>query len=240
MQDRPWGTRALRRLGESIRDGVSTDTPRYDEVMAWYNDLAIDIQTRLAGMDVTTILDAPLEISSRPKTIDTLREKLLRDRATPLPMVQDIAGVRVEAEMSLTQQDRLVHLISQTLAEFDPRIRDLRATPHSGYRAVHVWIRAYGGPAEIQVRTHWQGAWANVYEAAGDRFGRSIRYGALPDDPSAAEVVKVLQEISLDRIAPFEERRPEDLPPEVRAIEDSLRALFDDLLAALRSFQKPE
>lgn len=205
--------------------------------MDWYNELALILQERLAAIDTSSVLSSPLEISSRPKTIDTLRQKLQRDRSTPLPKVQDIAGIRMEAEMSLGQQDSLVAIVVNLMSDFEPRIRDLRSSPHSGYRAVHVWVRAYGGPAEIQVRTHLQGAWANAYEAAGDAFGREIRYGQLPTEPEAARLVRYLQEISTDQIASFERRRPPNPGPDITLIENEFRERFASLRDALGSFR---
>ncbi|WP_298862221.1 hypothetical protein [uncultured Microbacterium sp.] len=85
-------------------------------------------------------------------------------------------------------------------------IKDLRLDPHSGYRAVHVCLRL-PVRVEVQIRTHVQGAWANVYEAAADMFGREIRYGQNPKDPAASEVVDALKSLSTEAIAGMEEER---------------------------------
>lgn len=103
-----WSKSQLRRLGDSIRDGETApgNCPSYVEVITWYDDLAVTVQDAIRGLDWASLLvgrPAPV-FSSRAKTIDTLRDKLRRDRATPLGNVQDVAGVRFECEMTLEEQ----------------------------------------------------------------------------------------------------------------------------------------
>ena len=144
MQRPPWPTNQLKRLSRHLRDHevIPDDLPSYGEVMLWYNELAADVQQRIAGLDWSPLLGtAPIEITSRPKTLDTLTQKLLRDPATPLPSVQDVAGVRFEAEMSLDQQDAVASAIAGMFDQHSNAVKDLRPRPHSGYRAVHVWLR---------------------------------------------------------------------------------------------------
>lgn len=158
-------------------------------------------------IDFSDVLgDRKFEVTSRAKTIDTLRDKLRRDRATPLPSVQDIAGVRFEAEMSLREQDEVAARIARRFDHSDSCIHDLRAAPHSGYRAVHLWLRL---PArvEVQIRTHLQGEWANAYEAAADQLGREIRYEGMPSDATAQDVVRGLRALSIEHIAALEADR---------------------------------
>lgn len=208
----PWSTSELRRLSHHIRDGKAQreGDPSYSDVMLWYNDLAAAVQKKISSLDwPPLLLDRPFEVTSRPKTIDTLREKLQRDHATPLQSVQDIAGVRFEAEMSLDEQDAVVHAICGVF-DHDPAdaVRDMRYAPHSGYRGVHIWLRL-PSRVEVQVRTHLQGMWANTYESAADVFGRHIRYGRYPDDVMDKNIVEGLQRISLERISRIELDRNE-------------------------------
>jgi hypothetical protein len=125
------------------------------------------------------------------------------------------------------------------------RVRDLRAQPHSGYRAVHVWLNLPGlGKAEIQVRTHLQGQWANMYEAAADVVGRNIRYGGYPEHAGTANAVRDLQNRSISGLKIIEESRngvvrllssvegdphlPEDYREEVlRDMRANLKAIID-------------
>ena len=212
MKRMPWSTNQLKRLSRQIRDGgpAQPGVPTYRDVMLWYNDLAESVQSRIARLDWTPLLgNRSFEITSRPKTIDTLRQKLRREPSTPLPSVQDIAGVRFEAEMTLDEQDAVVTAIAGVFGHPEHEcVRDLRDRPHSGYRAVHLWLRL-DARVEVQVRTHLQGAWANMYEVAADVFGREIRYDELPRSPQDRDIVDALQKLSTSRVARIERNRNE-------------------------------
>ena len=206
--EKPWTNSALTRLGKRIRDGgVTPDVAaEYSEVMAWYNDLAIDVQARIESLDFTSLLgaDAVVEITSRAKTIDTLGDKLRRDRGMALPSIQDIAGVRVDASMTLTQQMHVAQAIAELFDHGARAVKDLRSAPHSGYRALHVWLRLRGR-VEVQVRTVFQSEWANAYESIADLLGREIRYDEyLPDNADAAELVRAMRTLSSEEIAGLE------------------------------------
>lgn len=195
-------------MGERVRDDVevSDHVPNYDDVLLWYDDLSAAVQEKIRAVDWAPVLgETPIfEVTSRAKTIDTLREKLQRDHSTPLPSIQDVAGVRFEADMVLSQQDAVALAIAHAFDHDETAIRDIRADPHSGYRAVHVWLRLPAGRVEVQIRTHLQGRWANMYEAVADTYGRRVRYGELPDDEDAAGLVETVQEFSLTRVASLE------------------------------------
>lgn len=210
MEPRPWPSNQLKKLSVNIRDERPEDPnlPAYADVMLWYNELAAEVQKKIAALDWEPLLQGrSFEVTSRPKTIDTLRQKLQRDHSTPLGNVQDIAGVRFEAEMSLDEQDAVAQAIAQ-LFDHDPAlcIHDLRGNPSSGYRAVHVWLKL-AGRVEVQVRTHIQSEWANTYEAAADVLGRDIRYGKYPDFAQGEQLVKALQELSVTQLAQVERQR---------------------------------
>lgn len=209
MFECPWPLNRLKRLSRHIRDGSDPppDLPTYRDVMIWYNRVATDVQRDIDGLDWRPLLgDRAWEVTSRAKTIDTLRDKLRRQPGTPLPSVQDVAGVRFEAEMSLDEQDAVARAIAGLYGHEESSIKDLRAEPHSGYRAVHVWLKL-PVRVEVQVRTHLQGTWANAYEAAADIFGREIRYGVIPEAGTPREIVVGLQAVSLQAIAEHEEQR---------------------------------
>lgn len=210
MEEPPWGVKQLRRLGVAIRDGsaVPANAPSYEEVELWFSELAAATQRRISEHDWRTVLGhREFEVSARAKTIDTLRDKLLRDRSTPLPSVQDIAGVRFEADMTLWHQTRVAQTISSMFSQdYNQAVHDLRGDPHSGYRAVHVWLRL---PArvEVQIRTRLQSAWANVYEELGDVAGREIRYGGRPASPAFEHLVESLQHFSTGTLKQHENAR---------------------------------
>ncbi len=178
--------------------------------MAYYDDLAVAVLHAIRRLDWSSLLvdRAAPEMTARAKTLTTLAEKLRRDPATPLSNVQDVAGVRFEAVMTLEEQEIVANVIASAFDQDPAHVcHDLRQAPHSGYRAVHVWLRIPQGRVEVQVRTRVQGLWANLYEVVADLLGREIRYGELPSSPVAREVVEAIQRISLDGIARLEERK---------------------------------
>ncbi|HET7415976.1 MAG TPA: hypothetical protein VFI97_09800 [Arthrobacter sp.] len=222
MEQHPWSSKKMRRLGQCIRDNqeIPEGVPTYADVMLYFNDLAIATQNQLMDLDWVSLLgDRTFEITSRPKTIDTLSQKLKRNRTTPLGNVQDIAGVRFEAEMSLDEQDAVVTAIAGLFDhDLESSIHDLRDSPHSGYRAVHLWLR-FPARVEVQVRTHLQGMWANMYESAADAMGRGIRYGEIPADKEERAVVTALHDLSADiQIIEHERNQLEQLTLEVDSI----------------------
>ena len=166
--------RQIDRLGNRLR----TSDPTAEDL-----ELLGQVRSLYAGAlaEVTRVLaDLGLEPGSRLKTVGTLVDKLRRI-PEPLSRIQDVAGARVVAEMNREEQDRLVERIT---ARFDDcRVRDRRAEPSYGYRAVHVIVRVQGRPVEIQVRTRLQDLWAQIVERVADVWGRDIRYGGPPAEP---------------------------------------------------------
>ena len=156
-------------------------------------------------------------VSGRPKTIISLKEKLRRMPKTPLERIHDVAGARLDCDVTLTQQrcmaDELCDLFTKCGAT-RADIKDLRDGSHSGYRAMHLHLGFPAGFAEAQVRTALQSHWANVYESAADIFGRHIRYlheeNQVPLSLAARKVVKVklLHDLSA-HISQVEEKRDE-------------------------------
>lgn len=225
---RPWSIRQLKRMSSRLRHGEAIDPgdPSYEQVMVWYNDLATWVQAEVKGIDWSPILGSSgPTVVSRPKTIDTLLQKLERTPGMHIGTVQDIAGVRFEAEMTLEQQDAVATRLLQHFDHDREALRDLRAEPHSGYRAVHLWLRFPGsGRAEVQIRTHLQGQWANVYERAADVFGRGIRYDELPSDPQVRRSVEQLIDMSIHGVRDMEDARNWIARHDARAGDDRFRA----------------
>lgn len=155
-------------------------------------------------------------VSGRSKTIISLKEKLRRMRETPLERIQDVAGARLDCDVTLTQQRRIADELCDLFTECGATrvdLIDLRDGSHSGYRAIHLHLRFPAGFAEVQVRTALQSHWANVYESAADIFGRQIRY--LHEEncqvllsPAEKKIVKLLHGLSA-HTSQVEEKRDE-------------------------------
>ena len=206
----PWSKAKLKALGKSIRDSteVPAGVPTYVEVMAWYNRLVGEAQRFLIASDWEPLLGPQHpSITGRFKTEETLRDKLQRQPDYKVPSIQDVAGVRFEADMRLDQQDAVVQsIVAHNLDGGVPaEVLDRRSGDHAGYRSVHVILRPPGAcPIEVQVRTSLQGRWANLYETLADKVGREIRYGGIPRDKHLAQIVQLVEEISVDLIARYE------------------------------------
>ncbi|NQX23312.1 hypothetical protein [Curtobacterium sp. VKM Ac-2852] len=201
----------MKRMSSRLRHGQPADPadPSYEDVMVYYNDLATWVQAEIKAIDWSPLLgDIAPSVVSRPKTIDTLLQKLERTPGMHIGTVQDIAGIRFEAEMTLDQQDAVAEAIAQHFDHGLEALRDLRKEPHSGYRAVHIWLRFEGaGRAEVQIRTHLQGQWANLFERAADVYGREIRYDQMPDDPRRREIIERLIDMSITGVYNIEDTR---------------------------------
>lgn len=130
----PWSNNAVRRLGVALRDGVDppVDCPSYAEVMLWHADLAAEVQDRIEGRSWSA---SELLVTSRAKSQDTLLAKLRRRPYLQLNTIQDIAGVRIDADLLLGEQTRLAREIADHFGADQPAIHDLRDHPHAGYRA---------------------------------------------------------------------------------------------------------
>lgn len=218
----PWTNSQLKKLTDHVREGTEPEAglPPYNEVMSFYDDLAAQVQQDIRNLDLAPLLgDVPTEVTSRAKTIDTLRKKLQMYPDQRINTVQDVAGVRFEAEMSTDQQDGVVTAICGLYEDEQVVVKDMRTESHSGYRAVHIWLRL-PAKVEIQVRTHLQGLWANAYESAADLLGRGIRYGQMPETDEERRVVTGLQAISTEQIPMLEE---------MRALEGQLSSTLSDL-----------
>lgn len=201
LEQRPlWSKGDLRRLGEAliIDRAVTPDgCPEYGEVMFWHNELAAEVAIRIATELWAATPPNQLSISARPKTIDTLVQKLQR-MATELGRVQDLAGVRIDADILLTQQTDLAQEIVGYFGADRATVKDLRARPHTGYRAVHVWLVLPAGRVEVQIRTLAQSEWANAYEEIADVMGRGIRYGEIPNNAEVRKAVDLMLGLSED------------------------------------------
>lgn len=249
----PWDSTTIRQLGKALIAGTPRPAhcPGYDEVMLWHNDLAAEVAATIVMTEWETLSPDDFDMAARPKTIDTLLQKLRRPKPRlHLDQVQDLAGVRIDADMTLTQQTRLADEIAEHFGGEGTQVRDLRKTPHSGYRAVHVWLRLPAGRVEVQIRTLGQSAWANVYETLGDKFGRGIRYDEPHEDAAVQSIVESLHHASeqlaayeklrdeLARLLPSVRQQADEEPDPVRAakILESAGVLEDTVNTAYKSF----
>lgn len=211
LPDRPGSLNQLKKLGDAIRDAdaAAYGSLHYNEVWSWCNDLVAATVRDITDLDFASGLEKPAtaSVTGRAKIRATVREKLQRRHSDKLPSIQDLAGVRVEADMTLTEQDRVVDAIRRRFRQGVEAVHDLRDGSHSGYRGVHLWVRLdapRGAWFEVQVRTLLQGRWANMYEALADVLGREIRYGGLPASDGDRAIVEQIQLLSTRHIAAIE------------------------------------
>jgi ppGpp synthetase/RelA/SpoT-type nucleotidyltranferase len=146
-----------------------------------------------------------LDTTSRLKTVNTIVEKLRREK-TRLAEMQDVAGVRIVIEGGLIEQDSRAHDLIRLFPT--ARVVDRRSRPSHGYRALHLVPVVSGYPVEVQLRTRLQDLWAQAFERVADRAGRGIRYGDVPPDWThqverlqiASEDVSDIEELDRDRL----------------------------------------
>lgn len=183
MSPLPISRSALDRLGERLAASDEVDDADLDllrDVLNAYQAALAEVQDRLVALGY-----AP---TTRTKTTGVLIEKLRRETGMKLKGVQDIAGARIVADCDRSEQNEIVRRIVAEFADEarPPKVKDRRAEPSAGYRAVHVIVTVQDVPVEIQVRTWRQDQWAQIVEALGDKWGRGIRYGDEPEQPDTA------------------------------------------------------
>lgn len=171
----------INRLGRRLRhaEGVSEeDLELLQRLRRDHFDLLAQVQhvlrSRLSSVSPTT----------RLKTVQTIVEKLKRERTMALSLMQDIAGARIVEDMNRVEQDVLVSEVSDAVRTVgEVTIVDRRRKPSYGYAAVHLVVQRDRRFVEIQVRTGLQDQWAQIVERLGDLWGRQIRYGEPPNEP---------------------------------------------------------
>jgi hypothetical protein len=170
---------AINRLGRRIRDAddlSSADIKMLQRLGADHLSMLTEVQDALRPLRVSA--------TGRVKTIQTIVDKLKRERRMALSRMQDIAGVRIVEDMNRREQDILVADVREIARAFGSvSVMDRRRYPSAGYRAVHVIVTDRGRSVEVQVRTLMQDQWAQIVERLGDTWGRQIRYGGDPADP---------------------------------------------------------
>jgi ppGpp synthetase/RelA/SpoT-type nucleotidyltranferase len=199
LEQKPsWSKGDLRRLGEALvidKAAAPDGCPLYDDVMRWHNDLAAEVAGKIQNTPWVAVPPDQMSVTARAKTVDTLVQKLQRT-TLKLGDVQDLAGVRIDADIVLTQQTNLAQEIAEHFGAPPRAIKDIRPNPHSGYRAVHVVLTLPAGRAEVQIRTLVQSEWANAYEGIGEVVGRGIRYNETHENANVRTLVDGMQTIS--------------------------------------------
>ena len=113
-------------------------------------------------------------ISSRVKQIDSVAAKLRRLPTMRLSVLEDIAGCRIVVATT-RDADRLAGACSALKIS---RKRNYHESPHNGYRAMHLTVRASDGrPVEVQIRTEIEELWANLAERCAALVDPELKYG---------------------------------------------------------------
>lgn len=118
LEQKPsWSKGDLRRLGEALvidKAAAPDGCPLYDDVMRWHNDLAAEVAGKIQNTPWVAVPPDQMSVTARAKTVDTLVQKLQRT-TLKLGDVQDLAGVRIDADIVLTQQTNLAARNRRTL-----------------------------------------------------------------------------------------------------------------------------
>lgn len=254
-----WTGGDLRRFGVALVSGEPPPSsgPSYDDIVLWYTELCAEVSAHIVVEEWATCTIDPLDVSSRPKTLATITDKLSR-MSTSLDRVQDLAGIRIDSDFLLSEQDAFAKELADYFGRLGAdkvKVKDIRDSPHSGYRAIHIHVTLPAGRCEIQVRTRAQSAWANAYEALADVYGRGLRYGQEHHDPAVQEIVDTFQRLSgwiarnekrlvdcagirssiddLDERGGFSSVEVEDLVARVDSVEARLRRQTAEYLSRL-------
>ena len=162
------------RLGEAIRQGaiLENDEARLDILRENWERSALFVADVLR---IELHTENP-DITSRQKSLGTIREKLRRETSIRLSQVRDVAGCRIVLSPGLISQRRTVAQIENRFGTSVRRSIDYLSESQFGYRAIHLELEYESVLVEIQVRTPLQHAWAESMERLGDIAGRDVRY----------------------------------------------------------------
>lgn len=162
------------RLGDAIRQGaiLESDEARLDKLRENWEKSARYIADVLRH----ELQDENPDITSRQKSLGTIREKLRRENSIRLSQVRDVAGCRVVLSPGLISQRKIVTRIENRFGTSVRRSIDYLSESQFGYRAIHLELEYERVLVEIQVRTPLQHAWAESMERLGDIAGRDVRY----------------------------------------------------------------
>ncbi len=162
------------KLGERLR----TALPSEDELIALdqyrqsfaeaYSDVMETVGQHMREMGF------PEPTGRSSKSTTSITEKLRRE-SIRLSQMQDIAGCRVVVP-TILEQEQVVEVLTYALP--DVTVIDRREKSSHGYRAVHLISVVDQKMVEVQVRTKFQHAWAEMSERFADSLGQpEIKYG---------------------------------------------------------------
>jgi putative GTP pyrophosphokinase len=206
-------------LAARLQSGSIDGHPRVDElrdpddlraraVVEWWIDEHLApmraVQDVIYGLAPTIDLDGRdlRLVTSRPKRVATIVDKLLREPGKLSPMV-DLGGVRAVVG-SMDDVDDPAEAIGRELTV--TRAKDWARSPRaSRYRALHLYIRESERNIEVQLRTRGQDMWANIVEQESYLSGLDYKSGR-----GHPEVLEFLRLVA-DFVAMFElgESHPE-------------------------------
>jgi ppGpp synthetase/RelA/SpoT-type nucleotidyltranferase len=174
----------IRRAARERREPDSSVLEVIDLFRGWHFETVQQVQAVLSEFfhKEVGIEEERLPIGSRLKTPPAIRAKLVRT-PTSLTRMQDIAGARVIVG-TLEGQDMAHGIVTDRLfTDCVVTEKDQREEPDQyGYRAIHVIIRLDDRLAEIQIRTLWQNAWAQLVERLDSDMGTDLKHGRGPSD----------------------------------------------------------
>lgn len=208
------GSRELRRLGQAMaKQGFPLSDEyesKYDDFLEHYDNVRAGLTAAINSLDICALAGGEKfawHAVGRTKSRATLLDKLQDGKN--LDSIRDVAGVRIVANCTLSQQSMLADALCEHF-DAERQVIDRRENPTFGYRALHVEVRIDDTPAEIQIRTRLQHIWAEIYEGLADNWGRQIRYGGEPCGTNSgtravrSAHVELLQSASTDTIAALE------------------------------------
>jgi putative GTP pyrophosphokinase len=194
-------------LAARLQSGSIDGHPRVDElrdpddlraraVVEWWIDEHLApmraVQDVIYGLAPTIDLDGRdlRLVTSRPKRVATIVDKLLREPGKLSQMV-DLGGVRAVVE-SMDDVDDPAEAIGRELSV--TRAKDWARSPRaSRYRALRLYIRESERNIEVQLRTRAQDMWANIVEQESYLSGLDYKSGG------AMTVAPKLFLVSFDR-----------------------------------------
>ncbi|NME89572.1 GTP pyrophosphokinase [Corynebacterium stationis] len=256
----PFSKNRVTKLGSAWRDGVAEKAPEIDDFLT-FNAVLTEELLRIGNDTINSIIlpmsesgDAQVvpesslyNLAGRVKRSESLLQKMRRMETTPILNVQDVAGIRLDYDMTLTQQTGLADTFSQAFKFAGAKrvdTKDYRQESHSGYRAVHLHIYSKAGRAEMQIRTALQSKWANLYEAATDVYGTDIKYlheGAqIP--PGATDQVQELHYLSdlVQQIEDLADVNGLQKNSELIRLQHKAYGILDRIHTRLRSFLREQ